>query len=84
LILHITSVDRETDGMRAMRLKLGADETAPTRLIQELALVVCLQRMPWVDIHREAGTTRVIDAGIRSMVNLSTKPIEMLFMERKQ
>jgi hypothetical protein len=32
----------------------------------------------------EAGTTRLIGAGMRSIANLSTKPVEMLFIERKQ
>jgi hypothetical protein len=32
----------------------------------------------------EAGTTRLIGAGIRSIANLSTHPVEMLFIERRQ
>jgi hypothetical protein len=35
------SVESETDGMLALRLKLGADETAPVAFFQD-ALIVCL------------------------------------------
>jgi len=100
------SIDSETDGMLALRLKLGADETAPTAFIQD-SLVVCLTEChvriaipkfsllkagasepassgyQVADIHMEAGTTRVIGAGMRSVINLSTKPVEMLLIERK-
>jgi hypothetical protein len=37
-----------------------------------------------LDIHMEAGTTRLIGAGLRSIKNLSTHPVEMLFIERKE
>ena len=37
-----------------------------------------------IDVHMEAGTTRLISAGMRSIANLSTKPVEMLFIEREQ
>jgi hypothetical protein len=37
-----------------------------------------------VDIHMEAGTTRLIGGGMRSIANLSTQPVEMLFIERKE
>lgn len=36
-----------------------------------------------VDLHMEAGTTRLMGAGVRAIANLSTKPVEMLFIERK-
>lgn len=36
-----------------------------------------------VDVHMEAGTTRIIGAGMRSILNLSTSPVEMLIIERK-
>jgi hypothetical protein len=101
------SVESETDGMLALRLKLGPDETVPTAFIQD-ALIVCLSEChvrltqpklatltvgatnptysghETVDIHMEAGTTRLIGAGMRSIANLSTHPVEMLFIERKQ
>jgi hypothetical protein len=103
------SVDSETDGMLALRLKLAADETAPMVFIQD-SLIVCLSEchvrltlpkfarftikkgatepeysgQQTVDIHMEAGTTRLIGAGIRSIANLSTHPVEMLFIERRQ
>jgi hypothetical protein len=101
------SVESETDGMLALRLKLAADETAPKVFIRD-ALIVCLSEchvrltLPkfahfkkgatepeysgpqTVDIHMEAGTTRLIGAGMRSIANLSTKPVEMLFIERRQ
>jgi hypothetical protein len=109
------SVESETDGMLALRLKLGPDEAAPLAYFQD-ALVVCANechvrlivttpigarllkvsagseisdkgkwiRRQIVDIHMEAGTTRLIGAGLRSISNLSTNPVEMLFIERKE
>jgi hypothetical protein len=108
------SVESETDGMLALRLKLGPDEAAPPAYFQD-ALIVCTSechvrlvvttpmstrlrkvgaagseitgtgkdRHQIVDIHMEAGTTRLIGAGLRSIANLSTNPVEMLFIERK-
>jgi hypothetical protein len=101
------SVESETDGILALRLKLGPDETAPTAFIQD-GLIVCLNEChvrvtqpkfatlkngatepeysgrQTMDIHMEAGTTRLIGAGMRSIANLSTHPVEMLFIERKE
>jgi hypothetical protein len=37
-----------------------------------------------MDVHMEGGSTRVIGAGMRSVANLSTHPVEMLFIERKE
>lgn len=89
-------VESDTDGMLALRLKLGPDESTPMAFIQD-SLVVCLSEChvrltlailkkgtrQIVDIHMEAGTTRVMGAGMRAIENLSTKPVEMLFIERK-
>jgi hypothetical protein len=109
------SVESETDGMLALRLKLGPDEMAPVAFFQD-ALIVCLnechvrltipklalvnvgttdlfsikERRPTysgqqiVEVHMEAGTTRLVGAGLRSIANLSTQPVEILFVERKE
>ena len=102
------STDGSADGIIALRLRLGPDETTPMAFIQD-SLVVCLSEchvrvtLPkftilkkvtiepeysvtrqTVDIHMEAGTTRVMGAGMRAIENLSTKPVEMLFIERKE
>jgi hypothetical protein len=44
-------------------------EPTPVKVGQRLA-----------DIHMEAGATRVLGAGKRSITNLSSKPVEMLFV----
>ena len=109
------SVESETDGMLALRLKLGPDEMAPAAFFQD-ALIVCLnechvrlttpklavlsaettypfpvkEKRPrytggqTIDVHMEAGTTRLVGAGLRSIANLSTQPVEILFVERKE
>jgi hypothetical protein len=106
------SVENETEGMLALRLKLGPDEASPTVYFQD-ALVVCTNechvrlivtvqpnrvkvlrsdvsgaakppKHEIVDIHMDAGATRLIGGGMRSIANLSTQPVEMLFIERKE
>jgi hypothetical protein len=102
------SVESETEGMLALRLKLGPDEASPEVYFRD-ALIVCINechvrliittrptrvkvlrsdlsdspKHEIVDIHMEAGTTRLVGGGMRSIANLSTQPVEMLFIERK-
>lgn len=115
------SIESETDGMFALRLKLGPGEASPMAYFQD-SLIVCTSechirlvamaqapgsvvlksgkarnalltdtsisgRQPTsqiIDIHMQAGATRLMGAGMRSIANLSTQPVEMLFIERKE
>jgi len=83
--------DLENDHTRVLRLNLKADESVPLHDAND-GLFVCLRECHLrltdpggriQDVHLEAGQTRWIGAGARSEKNLSTKPVEMPFIEWK-
>jgi hypothetical protein len=81
----------ENDRMRVLRLTLRPNEEA--RMHDSIdALAVCLNECHIhltypngrsEDVHLEAGVTRWIFGDRRSEKNLSTKPVELLFIETK-
>jgi hypothetical protein len=84
-------LELETEGMRVLRLTLGADEASLMHYSRD-ALVVCLSECHirltrpdgiFTDVHLEAGATRLLGSGMRSDKNLISKPVEMLLIERK-
>jgi hypothetical protein len=83
--------DLENDHTRVLRLNLKADESVPLHDAND-GLFVCFRECHLrltdpegriQDVHLEAGQTRWIGAGARSERNLSTRPLEILFIEWK-
>jgi hypothetical protein len=82
----------ENEQVRVLRLNLKADESVPVHEALD-GLFVCLRechlrltdpRGYIQDVHLEDGRTRWIGAGTRSEKNLSTHPMEMLFIEPRR
>ena len=84
--------DFENDQIRVLHLNLQANESVPVHEALD-GLFVCLRechlrlidpRGYIQDIHLEDGKTRWIGAGTRSEKNLSTHPVDMLFIETRR
>lgn len=82
----------ENEKVRVLRVKLGRDESGPMH-DAAAAVLVCVSEChvrftrpdgKVQDVHMEAGQTRWIWDDNRSEKNLSTHPVEMLFIETKQ
>ena len=85
------SKDFENERTRVLRLRLKSDEAVPMHDAND-GLFVCLKEChlrladplgKLQDIHLENGQTRWIWGGTRTGKNLSTQPLEMLFIEQK-
>jgi hypothetical protein len=83
--------DFENERIRVLRLNLKGDESVPVHEAFD-GLFICLRECHLrltdphgyiQDIHLEDGKTRWIGAGSRSAKNLSTHPVEMLFIETR-
>ncbi len=83
--------DFENERVRVLRLNLKGDESVPVHEAPD-GLFVCLRECHLrltdphgyiQDIHLEDGKTRWIGGGTRSAKNLTTHPVEMLFVEMK-
>jgi hypothetical protein len=94
-VLHVDPVhyrkDFENDQTRVLRLHLRSDEAVPNHDAND-GLFVCLTECHirladptghQQDIHLESGQTRWVWGGTRTEKNLSTQPVEMLFIETK-
>jgi hypothetical protein len=84
-------LDFENERIRVLRLNLKGDESVPVHEAPD-GLFVCLRECHLrltdphgyiQDIHLEDGKTRWIGGGTRSAKNLTTHPVEMLFVEMK-
>lgn len=82
-------LDLQTDRVRVLHLNMKPDESVPAHEAND-GLFVCLKECHLrltdplgkiQDVHLENGQTRWIGAGTRTEKNLSTKPLEMLFIE---
>jgi hypothetical protein len=87
---HYTK-DFENEQTRVLRLRPKSDETVPMHEAQD-GLFVCVNECHirltdpqghLQDIHLENGQTRWVWAGTRTEKNLSTRSVEMLFIEMK-
>jgi hypothetical protein len=84
-------LDFENEHVRAIRLTLKADEAVPMHDDVD-ALVVCVHECHMCfksfngrtqDVRMESGETRWFYGDTRSVCNLNTHPVEMLFIEVK-
>lgn len=84
-------LDYENAQVRAIRLKLEADEGVPMHDDVD-ALAICIRECHLrftrpdghsQDVHMESGETRWIYGDTHSARNLNTHPMEMLFVEVK-
>ncbi|MGH9722792.1 MAG: hypothetical protein ACRD8O_21500 [Bryobacteraceae bacterium] len=85
------TLDLDNDLVRVVRVKLGPGESGPMH-DDSAATLVCLTEChirlerpdgKVQDVHMEAGQTRWVWNDTRAERNLSTKPVEMLFIEMK-
>ena len=84
--------DLENEQVRVLHLNLRADESVPLHESND-GLFVCLKECHLrladpgghiQDIHLGNGQSRWIGAGTRTEKNLSTQPVEMLFIETRR
>jgi hypothetical protein len=81
----------ENEQTRVLRLRLKSDEAVPMHDAND-GLFVCMNECHirladpnghLQDMHLERGQTRWVWGGTRTEKNLSTQPVEMLFIETK-
>lgn len=79
----------ENDRTRVLRLHLAADDTSKLYETRD-GLFICIRECHVrlldptghdQDIHLQAEESRWVGAGTRRVKNLSTRPVEMLFVE---
>ena len=84
-------IDLENDRVRVLHLKLKGDEAVPTHDLRP-GLIVCLNECHVrftrpdkhiVDVHLVAGESRWMWEDTYSEKNLSSRPLELLFVEQK-
>jgi hypothetical protein len=84
--------DLQNDQLRVLHLNLKGDESVPLHDAND-GLFVCLKECHLrladpgghiQDIHLGNGQSRWIGAGTRTEKNLSTQPVEMLFIETRR